>query len=192
MLQRFGLAQVDSRQRIMWACGYARGARRHRLAHIAFGCLDDGEARLLIAIRATATVIDRRHANVLVGARVCTHLASDADRFLNLNDARFGVAMDRTGGATDHANGIGALHTSLHELQVFVNQTFADEPRISVVCRGTCLHAIVTACAAVQVDDHRLSAVEQSMLNKEFEASGVIALIAREYRHAVLRLDELR
>ena len=76
--------------------------------------------------------------------------------------------MNRAGGTSDHANRITALHAGLNELKSLVDDPFAYESRISIVRRGTCLDTIIATRAAMKVDDHRLSAIEQPILNEKF------------------------
>ncbi len=185
MLQRFGFCQVDAHQRIMRTGRSARGSRRLTTAHIALGRLHDRLARLHISVGTSLGIEYFRHPDVFVGARRSAGSASDADRFVDLDNAGFFVPSNRPGWTADHANRIAALHAGLHKLQPLVRNTLPDESRVAIVCTGTCFHAIVATRASMQIDHHRLTTIVQAVLNDELEQAGRLKLLAGGTRQVV-------
>jgi hypothetical protein len=77
------------------------------------------------------------------------------------------VSGDRSRRAPDHAYRVTALHAGLDELQAIMSDSLPDKSRVSVMAAGTGLHTIVTACATMKVDHHRLSTIVHSVLDNE-------------------------
>ena len=114
-------------------------------------------------------VIDFGHSNIAIRASSGTCAATNADRFMNLNNSGFLVPHDRSGRAANHANRINALHACFDNLQAVMRQSLTDETWIAVMGIPACLDAVITSRAAMQVNDHGLTSVVQPALNNEFK-----------------------
>jgi len=97
---------------------------------------------------------------------------------MNLDDARRFLTDDRPGWAADHANGIVTLHAGLGELQPIMNESLSDEPGVAIVSCRTCFDAIVAPSAAMKVNDHRLSAIVQTVLHDELKQLARLKLLS--------------
>jgi hypothetical protein len=82
------------------------------------------------------------------------------------------IARNRPGWASDHAYRIGTVHAGLDELQAIMSRPLPDESRISVMSTGTRFNAIITSGATMQIDDHRLATVIETVLDDEFQQLG--------------------
>ena len=61
------------------------------------------------------------------------------------------------------------MHASVRDHPVFVNDAAAIKPRVVIVSRGASPDAIVTASAAVQVNHHRIAAIDQTLINQKLK-----------------------
>jgi len=77
--------------------------------------------------------------------------------------------MNGTGRAPDETDRITAVHAGGSNHQLGVAVSLSNEPGIAVVCDGAGLDAIITVSATVQVDDHRLIAIDGSVIEKKVE-----------------------
>src|SRR5262249_40180090 len=81
-------------------------------------------------------------------------------------------AGDRSRGAADHADGIGALVARSRDEPVLELEPLPDEPRDPPVRVGARPYAVVAAGARVQVDHQDALAVDQSGLHRHLEILG--------------------
>ena len=65
------------------------------------------------------------------------------------------------------------MHARIGDHRCVVLRPLANESRIVVVRRRTRPHAIVAPRAAIQIDQHRLRAVEKPMVGEEIEHARV-------------------
>lgn len=163
----------------MGASILACGAGGVSLAEVAFGGLENGEFGMGIDETAILFIANLDHGDVVVGAAFGAGGAADAGVGIDIDDTIDGIASDSAGWATDHADGIFAMHASVGEEPGAELSPFAMEARISLVHGSAGADAIIAASAFVGIDDHGVSAVDQALIDEEFEQGGfvVVAII---------------
>ena len=157
----------------MWARGLAGWAGELGCTQVALGCFDDREPCGGVYIERSARLADLDHADGLIRAAVRAGRAADAGAVVDADGAGVEVAGDGSGGAADHADGIDAVHTRIGDHQVIVCRALANEARVVVVRCCTGPHAIIAARAPIEIDQHRLGAVEEPMVGEEIEEGGI-------------------
>ena len=135
-------------------------------AQVALGGLHDRPLGIGVDQRRALEVSNLDHANVVVGTRVGAGSAADARVVVDDHHAAPLGAVDRARRATDHAHRVGAVHARIGHHPVIVSLAVADEHGIAAVGRGAGAHAVVAPRAAVEVDEHRLGAVDEPLLDR--------------------------
>jgi len=184
------ITQVQSNEGVVRACPLAGRAAGQVGAQIAFGRFDE---RLLtggVDEQRTATVADFNHLNVIIRATLSARAAADASAVVDPHDSRGRVAGDGAGRAANHAHRIDAVHARLSNHQRAVAMSLADEARVVVVGGSARADAVVASGTAVEVDDHRLLAVDEAVVDEEFEKARVDAVNANCL--ACVRISDLR
>ena len=124
-------------------------------------------------------IVNLNHVDVLVGTAVRASRTPDTRLIVNDHVARGCVATDRAGRTTNHANWINAMHASSSHHPLVVLRPFPQEPWIVVMGRSTRTNTIVTPCAAIEIDEHRLRAVDMPPLNQKLHQSWIDVDLAR-------------
>jgi hypothetical protein len=99
-------------------------------------------------------IADFYHLDVAVGAAVRAGTAAYASQIVNAHGPPGRIAANRTRGTTDHAHGIGTVHTRMG---------------VILMRGGTRPHTVVAPSAAFEVNKHRLSTIHQAPFDKEFQ-----------------------
>ena len=109
------------------------------------------------------------HADVVVGAVVGTGRATDTGVVIDYYLSRSLDTVNRAGGATEHAHRIEAVHARVSHHQVLYAPAMSIEPRVVVMTHGARFRTRVTPDAAIQIDKHRLRAVDIAAVDQEFD-----------------------
>ena len=136
---------------------------------IAFCGLDDRRLGYRVPEQGAAAVADFNHPDIVVGAGVGTGRAANAGIVI---DHHLTVGRRPVNGArraTDHADGIHAMHTGVGHHVMVVAAPMTVEARIVVMGLGAGHHAFVTAGATVHVHQHGRRAVDVTMFHQEFQ-----------------------
>jgi len=138
-------------------------------AKVALRCLENGLLRRAIDDERASRIANLYHVNCLVRATIGAHAAADARAIVDAHGAIVDIARNRPGRAANHAHRVDAVHTRIGHHHVVMLRSLANEARVIVVRRRARPHAIVAASAAIQVDQHRLRAVEKTMIAEKIE-----------------------
>ena len=125
--------------------------------------------QLLIHDHMAAVIANLHHLNVVIGTTAGARPAPDARAFMNQHIAGLGITRDGPGRTPNHADGIGAMHARIGELQIPIPQTVSDETGIAVMRRFTRFDAIVAPRAAIQVQHHRLRPIHQTTFDQKLQ-----------------------
>jgi len=77
--------------------------------------------------------------------------------------------VNGAGRTPDETYRITAVHAGGGNHQLGVAVSLSNKPWIAIVCDGTGLDAIIAVSATIQVDDHRLIAIDGSVIEKKVE-----------------------
>ncbi len=149
--------------------GLTRGPCHLRCAQIALGRLGDRQLRCRIDEERARLLANLDHANGLVGATVRTRRAANARAVIDSHRAGVEVASNRASGAANHADRIDAMQTGIGDHDVILRRPLPNESWVAVVCGRTGPHTIVAARATIEIDQHRLGAVQEAMIGEEVE-----------------------
>ena len=136
---------------------------------IAFCRLDYGLAGNLIKDKPALGISHLNHADVVVGAVVGTGRATDTGVVIDYYLSRSLDTVNRAGGATEHAHRIEAVHARVSHHQVLYAPAMSIEPRVVVMTHGARFRTRVTPDAAIQIDKHRLRAVDVPVIDQKFD-----------------------
>ena len=185
-LRKFAqVAQIQSHQRIVRARPLARRAAGQVDAQVALGRLGDRLLRRGVDQRGPAAVANFDHLDVVVRAALAQTLQPMQVRSLiRTTPVAASRPMAPVGQPIMHTGSTQCMH-AWATINGPCRGPCRDEARIVVVRRGARPHAVVAARAAVEVDDHRLLAVDQPAVDEELEqalvdAGGLAATIAVE------------
>ena len=78
--------------------------------------------------------------------------------------------MDGSGRTSGEAYRITAVHACGCDHQLCMTVSFTDKSGISIVGRSASFDTVVAICATIEIDDHRLVAIDGSMIDQEFQS----------------------
>ena len=156
-------------QRVVRACSLARRTSELILTQVALRRLNERSIRFFINDQLAPSVTDFNHPNRIERAVRGTLRTANACLIADDNQPVTLVAMNRARRAFDHADRVRAVQAGVRDHVLAVNRTVSNETRIVVVCRRAGSHAVVTARAAIEVDDHRRGAADVPAINQKVE-----------------------
>ena len=142
------------------------------LAKIAFRGLKNGKLILFVDQLASSIIADLDHANVIVRAAFGTSLATDAGIWIDRDHSVIRIAGNCSCWATNHANRITAMHTSVRKEPLAVLRPLAHKAWISIMKGGASADAIIAASTTQRIDDHRFASIDQTFVDKELDQAG--------------------
>ena len=166
-----GYGHIDSHQGVMGTRSLTSGTAQLLHAKITLGRFQDWFVGLLINQRDSGAILDFDHQDIAVRTTIGTGAATDAGIIVDGHIASFAITTNRAGRATNHANRVQAMHAGVGHHPVIMFGALPYESRIIVVCRCTRPDTIITSRATIQVDHHRLFAIDESVFNQEFQQS---------------------
>jgi hypothetical protein len=116
-----------------------------------------------------ARIANFYHLDVAVRAAVRAGAAAYACQIVNAHGPPGRIAANRARGTTDHAHGIGTVHTRMGDQQWPMPLAVANKARVILMRSGTRPHTVVATSAAFKVNEHRLNAIHQAPFDKEFQ-----------------------
>lgn len=147
----------------------ASGASGMICTEIAFGGLEDRLSTLVVENDRSFSISHFGHTNIVVRTAVRTGRTPDAGQVVDPYDAGLCIAANRSRGATNHADGIDAMHTGISNHVGAMRMPMTNKAGI-IVMRGSARpHAVVASRTSIEVDDHGILAVDESMLHEIFE-----------------------
>lgn len=156
----------------MGAGADAGGAADLIEAEVALGGLQEGF--LILGDEGLAVLVaGLDHADGAVGTVVGAGGAADTGIGIDHDLAAEAVAVDGTGRAANHADGVGAVHAGLSDHEVVVDGAVAEEAGVAAMGGGAGADAVVATRATVKVDDHGLGAVKKPVLGEKLHQGGV-------------------
>src|SRR5438477_3387236 len=166
------IAHIHANQRVMRTSAHTSRATQLIDAKIAFGSLHDWSASHFIEDEKAGMISRLHHLNVVIRTTVRAGRAANAGVIIDHNLTLKRFAMDRTSGATDHTDRIDAVHACVRHHNAIHLPSMTDESRVVIVSRRASTHTIVTASAAIQVDQHRRAAVNCAVVHKKLQHVG--------------------
>lgn len=166
-------SHIDPHQSIMGARRLACWAGKLTGAVVAFRRLENWQLSDFIDVNRPARLANFHHTNRAIGATIGTRATANAREVVDSHRADVGIARDRPRRAADHAHRVDAMHARIGDHHLVVRWTLANEAWIVVVRCGTCSYAVIAARAALQINEHRLCAVQEAMICKEIEQAGI-------------------
>ena len=161
--------QIHPHQRIVRASRLAGRARQLAAHKSRISSLSQSAAASPRRQKTRRPARESRPSESPVRAAVRTRAATDARAVVDPHGARIRIAGDRARRAADHAHRVDAMHTRIGHHDVIVLRPLPNEPRIVVVRRRARPHTIVAPRAAIEIDQHRLRAVEKPMIGEKVE-----------------------
>src|ERR1700731_3864069 len=166
------IAHIHADKRVVRTSAHTGRAAELIDAEIAFGSLHDRSAGHFIEDERAGAISRLHHLDVVIRATVRAGRAANAGVIVDHNLTLERFAMDRTSGTTDHTNRINAVHAGVRDHNAIHLPPMADESWVVIVSRRASAHTIVTAGAAIQVDQHRRRAVNCSVVHEKLQHVG--------------------
>jgi hypothetical protein len=164
LTQHIRFSHIDPHQSIVRASVLTRRPPVIFDAQIAFRCLQDRQL-LPIDLLAKLPIKNLDHANIVVRTALGTCPAANASIVVDLDDTCRMFSPNRPGRTSDQTNGIRTMHAGVRDHVVANDGTRPQESGVAVMGVRAGSDAVVTARAAVQIDEHRLFAIDQPLLN---------------------------
>src|SRR6202165_4121642 len=166
------IAHIQADERVVRTGACAGRAAQLINAKIAFGSLHDRSLGHFIENEKAGVISRLHHLDVVVRATVRASRAADARIVVDDDLALERFAMDRTGGTTDPAKRGNAGHAGVRAHDAIHLAPMPDESRVVIVRAGTRAHTIVTAGAAIEVDQHRGGPVNRAVVDEKLQHVG--------------------
>ena len=123
---------------------------------------------LLIKDEGALFIANFNHLNIVIGTTVRTGGAANACGVIDNHLSFKGISVNSSGGASDHADRVSAVHTGVGNHVTAELPSLSDKARVIVVCRGAGTDTVIAPGAAIKVYNHRCRSVDETVFDQQF------------------------